>query len=394
MNMEIQCHNCKAKYQVDDAKVPDKGAYVRCKKCQAKFLIQRETKTKEIESDKMLKNNSSAQELLVDQYIDQDNQEGAAKLLCELISRYAIGKNFVKAEKLRNKLCDVAPLALTEIVRSAEIIEEQKRQSMDQGHLKVWADLYESLELGEAIELYYSMNELVLKPEDVVFQQGQQNANLYFVQEGDLKLFYSDPLQKKEIFLEKLSTGKIANFTSFCSSTKCTHSLVTVTETKLTYLEKDILMKWKEEFPGIESKLNRFCQRQNSVEDLIRKRNLNRRAYERVKTSFNATIQLLDNLGQPDNVPFKVTLFDISVGGLGYTFNLNDKEKAVRLLDQSLILQIDLPPSKGQKKIIQKGKIVAVNILPFGEGFLHVQFQMPLNEKIIEFFKNMGSPSL
>jgi len=36
--MNIQCPSCKTEYKVDDARIPDKGVYSRCKKCQHKFF--------------------------------------------------------------------------------------------------------------------------------------------------------------------------------------------------------------------------------------------------------------------------------------------------------------------------------------------------------------------
>ena len=45
--MKIQCPNCKTEYRVDDAKIPDKGAYSRCKKCQTRFVVKKESKPKE-----------------------------------------------------------------------------------------------------------------------------------------------------------------------------------------------------------------------------------------------------------------------------------------------------------------------------------------------------------
>jgi predicted Zn finger-like uncharacterized protein len=41
--MNIQCPNCKTKYKIDDARIPDKGVYSRCKKCQTKFFVKKET---------------------------------------------------------------------------------------------------------------------------------------------------------------------------------------------------------------------------------------------------------------------------------------------------------------------------------------------------------------
>jgi len=41
--MNIRCPNCKTKYNIDDARIPDKGVYSRCKKCQTKFFVKKET---------------------------------------------------------------------------------------------------------------------------------------------------------------------------------------------------------------------------------------------------------------------------------------------------------------------------------------------------------------
>ena len=390
--MKIQCPDCKTGYQVDDAKIPDKGAYVRCRKCQTRFLVQRKIEAKEPESEKAFEDSISAQERLVNSYIEENNQEKAVELLSELITRYAVEKNFTKADALRNKLLEVSPFALNEIIKAAEIIAEEKRKALDPTHLELWADLYESLTPDETIELFYSMKELILKPGQTAFKQGQHNSNLYFVQEGFLKLCYH-PVDQEEIVLKELSAGEHANMNSFFSYTICTHTLVAATETKLTYLEKDILTKWQSEFPGIEVKLDRFCHRKGTtLDELVQKVELDLRAYKRVKTTSTAMVQLLDDSGQPLKKPFKVALLDISAGGVGFTVELNRKEEADGLLDRFLILENDFEASTGKQIIAQKGRIVAVNLLPFGKASVHVRFETPLDEKVIETMEKSMNP--
>jgi len=46
--MKLTCPGCQASYRVDDSKIPDKGIYGRCPKCQERFLITKETDTSEI----------------------------------------------------------------------------------------------------------------------------------------------------------------------------------------------------------------------------------------------------------------------------------------------------------------------------------------------------------
>jgi rod shape-determining protein MreB len=41
--MKVQCPKCETAYQVADEKIPVKGAYVRCLKCQTRFIIKKES---------------------------------------------------------------------------------------------------------------------------------------------------------------------------------------------------------------------------------------------------------------------------------------------------------------------------------------------------------------
>ena len=157
--------------------------------------------------------------------------------------RYAKESNLAKAEALREKLYEVAPMALNEIVKSGEIIEEEKRRSMDQKHLEVWSKIYGLLDSDEVIELYFAMKEETVMAGQSVYRQGQYNSNLYFVQEGRLKIIHFDQKKQNGIFLKELRPGDIANIDPFFSFTVCTATLIAISEAKLTYIEKGLLSK-------------------------------------------------------------------------------------------------------------------------------------------------------
>jgi predicted Zn finger-like uncharacterized protein len=40
-NVKIQCSECKAAYRIDDSKVPAEGVYVKCPKCESRFLVKK-----------------------------------------------------------------------------------------------------------------------------------------------------------------------------------------------------------------------------------------------------------------------------------------------------------------------------------------------------------------
>ena len=97
------------------------------------------------------------QEELVDRHVKQNNKEAAVKLLFDLIVEYAKEKNFARAEALWKRLLEVDPMALTEITKAGEIVEEEKFKSIDQEHLDIWLGLYSILTTEETNALYYAI---------------------------------------------------------------------------------------------------------------------------------------------------------------------------------------------------------------------------------------------
>jgi len=48
--MKVQCSNCKAVYNIDDSKIPEKGAHATCSKCGTRFEIKKTHKEQEGEN--------------------------------------------------------------------------------------------------------------------------------------------------------------------------------------------------------------------------------------------------------------------------------------------------------------------------------------------------------
>jgi len=45
--IEVKCPNCGVVYQIDDSKIPDKGAYATCAKCRTRFFLKRDVNSQE-----------------------------------------------------------------------------------------------------------------------------------------------------------------------------------------------------------------------------------------------------------------------------------------------------------------------------------------------------------
>jgi CRP-like cAMP-binding protein len=321
------------------------------------------------------------QEKLADQYIQENNIPGAVAVLYDLIIKHAQKKNFIKSESLRDKLMQVDSMALDEIVKSGEIIEEEKAKSLDQTHMNLWAPLYNKLNDAESNMLYYSMSEASFDKDKVLFKQDQVNTSLYFVDQGQLKIVYQK--DGTEHLIKTLGPGDLAGIETFFSISLCSTTLVTLSSVKTRILNTDVLEKWSQEVPSLEPKLLDHCMALGKISDLLANKGFSRRAHKRVKITVKANFQLLDNANNPIGKSFSGELTDISVGGLAFDVKSSQKKTVQMLLGRRIHIRFSLPESISQHNVIQQGRIIGANYLLFNDYSVSVKFDSPLNQGLI-----------
>jgi CRP-like cAMP-binding protein len=326
--------------------------------------------------------NIDESEKLVEQHIAKGDSDAAVKLLYRMIVQCAEEKNFTKAEQFRERMLEVDPMALNEIISSAEIIEESKSQSLDPIHMQIWSSLYDTLNTEEKNELFYSMKDATLGINQPVFLQGKLNTNLYFINQGQLKVIYQD--KSGDVLLNTLSPGQLAGQENFFTNTICTTSLITLGNVNIKYLEKDALLKWKKEFPNLEQKLSDFCAGFQNATALLQSKKMDRRTLKRVKISGKGLIKLLNRAGEPIGKSFKGDLADISVGGLSFEIRISKEETARLLLGRRINIAFNYSKSIPNIMIDQNGIIVGIYPYPFEDYSIHVKFDKMLDKSVID----------
>jgi len=323
------------------------------------------------------------QEKLLEKYLQENNKESAVELMFDLIAKNATAKNFSKAEQLREKLFEVDPMALDRIVKSAEIIETAKIAAIDPVHRDIWSHLYKRLTKEEKIALYYGMKKASYEAEQIIFRQGEVNSNLYFINAGRLKTFYHK--DKHGILLKTIGPGDIAGEDTFFSNSTCTFSMMADSAVKLNFLEKTVLQKWHDEAPTLASKLQAYCAELESINELLQKKELERRAHRRFVVPGSATIQIT---AKPDNKVFKGDLSDISASGLSFVMSTSSKE-ADMLLGRHLNLKLAFDQAFPELRIDGNGSIVGIHHQMFNEYLINVKWEEPLDDDTIERIKLM-----
>ena len=330
----------------------------------------------------MENNDRSKREALIDQYVNNKDIEGACKLLFDLIVEYAKEKNFEKAEALHEKFYNVDPMALTEIVRSGEIIEQEKSQSLDQEHLDIWTGLYDSLSTTEGNALYYSMKSKKFEPGDPIQKQGKQNNRLYFINKGEVKAIFQQG--DKEIFINTIGPGNIIGQHSFFSATVCTLSMIALNNVEVTYLETGVLKEWKKNVPALESKLYDYCMKNDLTKKELENKDINRRVDKRVELAGKLKFQILDKSESPMGKGYSGEISDISAGGLSFIIKSSKKESLQMLLGRRLKVSFKLPlQNQKYRKVDQTMQVIAVQPQVFDDYSVHLKFDFKWAQKMI-----------
>jgi len=325
-----------------------------------------------------------SQEKLLENYLKENKKELAVKLLFDLIAKHAQENHFSKADALREKLFVVDSMALNEIVKSAEIIETAKIAAIDQVHRHTWFHLYDKLTKEETIALYYGTKTASYETEQIIFRQGEMNSNLYFINAGEIKMFYHK--DKHGILLKTLGPGDVAGEDTFFTNSTCTTSIMAHSAVKLNFLEKTVLQKWRAEAPDLANKLQDYCAQLVAIKDLLQKQELERRAHRRYALSGNAAIGIMD---RPGMKVFKGDLSDISTSGISFIMNTS-AQSAELLLGCRLNLKFTLPEAFPEIRIEQDGRVVGVHGQMFNEYLINVKWDEPLDNGIVERIELMG----
>jgi CRP-like cAMP-binding protein len=331
----------------------------------------------------MVENDKSKREALIDQCISQNDTEGACKLIFDLIVDYAREKNFEKAEALHEKLYETDPMALTEIVRSGEVIEEEKSESVDREHLEIWSKLYDLLSTTEKNALYYSMKSKKFQSGEPIMEQGKLNSRLYFINKGEVKALFNQG--GKENLIKVLGVGDIIGQKPFFSATVCTDSILPLTSVKATYLESDVLKNWKKDMPALESKLYNYCRKNDLVKKELESKSFERRSDKRVTLSGSVMFQLLDKAGKPMEKGYKGDLSDLSAGGISFNIKSSKKETIRLLLGRRLKIRFDLPMKHNTyHRVEQLMTVIAAQPQVFDDYSIHLKFDTKWAQRMIE----------
>ena len=322
-------------------------------------------------------------EAQVEQHIRDGETEQAVQGIVDLVRAYCKNKDFLKAEALRDRLYEIDPLAISEIVLAGDIIEQEKSASLDRGHLEKWSELYNRLSTEEKNELYFCLESTYCDPDQALFQAGEENTRLFLLEQGEIKLSYHG--NGREIYIKTCSPGEIQGAETFFRLTnRSTYTAKARTPVQVSLLHQSALTRWEQEYPNLVSELYNYCFLGKDIAEIIRERDADRRSQQRIQVDSRLKLQVLNESGKPLARPFGAEMINISSGGLAFTLELANSKTAQKLLSRRIALKANLPIDNDWREIKKAGRIVGIRALAFNEYSFHVQFEKPLPEELLE----------
>ncbi|AGF79669.1 cyclic nucleotide-binding protein,PilZ domain-containing protein [Desulfocapsa sulfexigens DSM 10523] len=305
----------------------------------------------------------------------------ASELLYKKCIEAAEEKRFEAAEMLRDRILEVDPNALAEVIKAGERIEEERSSSVTTSHISIWQDLYDSLTTDEFNALYEALKSREYDTGTIIVEQGANSPLLYFINSGQARL--TCWRGQDEVFLKKVGPGEIIGTTPFFDVSIWTVALTAIGTTKIHVLEREVFLELIEQFPGIESCLINYCSKAETVPKLLKMSGEDRRQYPRFPVSLLVKHTLLDEYGNASMRSFNGEIVDISCGGFSFFIKISRKENARLLLGRGIKTNITV---KGIEPIDTKGVIVAVRFQGQGEAeySVHVQLDEIIGQDIVK----------
>lgn len=224
-------------------------------------------------------------------------------------------------------------------------------------HQKIWMDMYNTMSPEEGDAFFSTLIRMEYEQDLPLFQQGEVNRRLYFIENGELVLAYDQ--DGEEIWVKTLKPGDIAGEESFFSASVTTTSLRTITRAQVRILEKDDFLDRIEDFPGLKEKIKQYCYNTGNIRAILKQYGMERRIDQRAEVAAKVSAQFLDKDDNPLKKTIRGDLLDISAGGISFLAPLAS-EKACRFVGRRINTKLLLDVCDPPLEIDQNGVIVAV----------------------------------
>jgi hypothetical protein len=152
-------------------------------------------------------------------------------------------------------------------------------------------------------------------------------------------------------------------------------------------LTQEALRKLQNSFPGLEAKLQEFCQ-QFVENESLKVMAVDRRVMERLSCAGKLAMAVLDDQGKVTGIALQGDIGDVSIGGIFFTIRISHKRHVRLLLGRKVLVSLLGGPPESPLTTGVAGVVVAIYVQDSATGDLasylqyavHIQFDQPLRD--------------
>ncbi len=288
----------------------------------------------------MASNTIHSIEVKVQGYLRIGEKKAASAYLYEQAVAATNQRNFVVAEVLRDRLLEVNPFALTEVVKLGELIESQRSCLITSHHIDIWRELYDAMTTAEFNALYYNSTQESYKKGEIIVKSGETDNSLFFLNSGSISL--SCDSGGNESFLRRVNPGNILGWEQFFSASVWTVTLKALSSVQVQVLDQQGWQKVLKESPALENTLLSYCQSFERISELVKMSGDDRRTTSRHTVNLPTRHILLDPYGQKGKKSFRGELIDLSRNGIAFTIKLANQKTSKTLLGRQIISYLEM----------------------------------------------------
>ncbi len=320
----------------------------------------------------------AAREAEIQELLKQEKRDEAKKILLDLVVNCAQNGDIKSATRLRDQVYEVDPMALSDIIKVNEIIDEAMSGSVDDNFVQAWSELHQALTEEEFLALYHALEKHQVGEGKTIAKAGSKIDAVFFINMGHVNV--NCVCGDKSVTIKTLEPGTM--FGENCLKPSLwTVSLVSLSPVQLSVLRMKDISDLFERFAGLENKLTVFYEKFDNVPQLLEEQGEERRRHERSMVDHKMTFQVRGKDGKVDERTFRGELDNISQGGLAFLMRIVNRENRRAFFGRQVIISLQVE----DKKLQFSGEIVAVTIHDFQnhDYALHVAFDKPVLEEII-----------
>ena len=329
------------------------------------------------------------QETVLNRLIESGQTEQAIKLLCQLAVACARNNAFEKADNYRDQIYEVDSMALSAIVRVNELIESEKSRALTPDRRRLWARFFEGLSSEEANAFFFALKEQTHPADTTILHQGKGNERLYLVEKGQLKIVHER--EDKQQLIQTIGSGDVVGEDTFFSINVCTGSVTTLSQVKLSYLERERLEGIKIQHPMIEQHLQKICGTGGRIYNWLRRKGMDRRSFHRINLSAPLWFQVLSSgNGGSLQRPVAGELWDISKCGLSFYFQSKKRETVQRLVGRTIGVRFKLDVKGKKRDVALTGIVQGVQDHPLDEYSVHVMLRKRFSDEAMKTIRQVA----